>query len=180
MVGAGPGDPELITVKGIKALAMADVVMYDALIHPDILIYAPKRAEKIFVGKRSRNHTLPQPDINQLMVEKAMEKGHVVRLKGGDPFVFGRGMEEITFAESFGIPTEVVPGLSSSYALATAHKFPLTQRGVNESFWVLTGTNSEGKTPLRPGTRCPNPSYSCHSHGHGPIGIHSGSVRSLC
>jgi len=145
LVGAGPGDPELITVKGIKALACADVVLYDALIHPDLLIYAPSRAKKIFVGKRFKNHAATQEEINKLIVSSALKYGHVVRLKGGDPFVFGRGMEEMDYAESFGISTEVVPGLSSSYAVPTSNKIPLTHRGLNESFWVVTGTTSHGK-----------------------------------
>jgi uroporphyrin-III C-methyltransferase len=145
LVGAGPGDPELITVKGIKALASADVVLYDALVHPDLLIYAPSRAKKIFVGKRYKNHAATQEEINKLIVTSALKYGHVVRLKGGDPFVFGRGMEEMDFAESFNIPTEVVPGLSSSYAVPTSNKIPLTHRGLNESFWIVTGTTSNGK-----------------------------------
>ncbi|MBY0426356.1 MAG: uroporphyrinogen-III C-methyltransferase [Cytophagales bacterium] len=144
LVGAGPGDPELITVKGIKALASADVVLYDALVHPDLLIYAPARAKKIFVGKRFKVHAASQEEINKLIVSSALKHGHVVRLKGGDPFVFGRGMEEIDYAESFNIPTEVIPGLSSSYAVATSNKIPLTQRGLNESFWVVTGTTLDG------------------------------------
>lgn len=145
LVGAGPGDPELITVKGIKALASADVVLYDALTHPDLLIYAPTRAKKIFVGKRFKNHAATQEEINKLIVSCALKYGHVVRLKGGDPFVFGRGMEEMDYAESFNIKTEVVPGLSSSYAIPTSNKIPLTHRGLNESFWVVTGTTSNGK-----------------------------------
>ena len=143
LVGAGPGDPDLITVKGLKALADADVVLYDALAHPDILSYAPKRAEKIFVGKRFGVCQFPQEKINELIVEYALKFGHVVRLKGGDPFVFGRGHEEILHAKSFGIITEVIPGVSSSYSVAELQGIPLTRRGVNESFWVLTGTTKD-------------------------------------
>lgn len=142
LVGAGPGDPELITLKGIKTLKQADVVLYDALTHPDLLNYAPVTALKISVGKRAGQHSLKQEEINDLIVKNALEYGHVVRLKGGDPFVFGRGYEEIEHAESFGIETTVIPGLSSATSLAGLQKIPLTNRGMTESFWVLTGTTS--------------------------------------
>lgn len=140
LIGAGPGDPELITIKGIKALIEAKVVLYDALVHPDLLEYT--NGEKIFVGKRFQHHSFSQDEINQLIVKKAFEKGHVVRLKGGDPFIFGRGYEEIEFAKQFGIESVVVPGISSATGLTTLQKIPLTIRGMNESFWVITGTNS--------------------------------------
>lgn len=142
LVGAGPGDPELITLKGIKTLKHADVVLYDALTHPDLLNYAPAKALKISVGKRAGQHSLKQEEINDLIVKNALEYGHVVRLKGGDPFIFGRGYEEIAFAESFGIETAVIPGLSSATSLPGLQKIPLTNRGMTESFWVLTGTTS--------------------------------------
>ncbi|MCG3167323.1 MAG: Siroheme synthase [Bacteroidia bacterium] len=142
LVGAGPGDPELITLKGIKALKQADVVLYDALTHPDLLNYAPAKSLKISVGKRSGQHSIKQEEINELIVKNALEHGHVVRLKGGDPFVFGRGYEEIEYAESFGIETTVIPGLSSATSLSGLQKIPLTNRGMTESFWVLTGTTS--------------------------------------
>lgn len=140
LVGAGPGDVDLITLKGIKALQIADVVLYDALINEELLEYAPKNAPKIFVGKKFGNHYLQQAEINQLIVENAFQYGHIVRLKGGDPFVFGRGKEEIEFAESFGIETSVVPGISSALAVPAMQGIPLTHRGKSESFWVLTGT----------------------------------------
>jgi uroporphyrin-III C-methyltransferase len=143
LVGAGPGDPELITVKGLKALTDADVVLYDALIHPDILKYAPAKSIKIFVGKKKGVCQFPQEEINRLIVEHALQYGHVVRLKGGDPFIFGRGHEELIYAESFNIKTEVVPGISSSIAVPELQGIPLTRRGVNDSFWVLTGTTSD-------------------------------------
>lgn len=146
LVGAGPGDPELITLKGIKALEEADVILYDALVHPDLLKYAPANALLFFVGKRAGKHSVVQEEINKLIVEHALQSGHVVRLKGGDPFVFGRGMEEILHAESHGIKTAVIPGISSSIAVPELQKIPLTKRGVNESFWVMTGTMSDGKT----------------------------------
>ncbi len=142
LVGAGPGDPELITLKGVKTLKQADVVLYDALTHPELLNHAPAKALKISVGKRAGHHSLKQEEINDLIVKNALEYGHVVRLKGGDPFVFGRGYEEIEYAESFGIETAVIPGLSSATSLAGLQKIPLTNRGMTESFWVLTGTTS--------------------------------------
>ncbi len=140
LVGAGPGDPDLITVKGVRALAEADVVLYDALAHPDILNYAPGRAIKIFVGKKVGVCQFAQEDINKLIVEHALAHGHVVRLKGGDPFIFGRGHEEILYAQQYNIVTEVIPGISSSIAVPELQGIPLTRRGINESFWVVTGT----------------------------------------
>jgi len=145
LVGAGPGDVELITVKGLKALQSADVVLYDALSNDELLSEAPELALKIFVGKRANNHRYPQEKINLMMVQLAFTKGHVVRLKGGDAFVFGRGHEELQFATSFGIKVEVVPGISSCIAVPELQKVPLTRRGINESFWVLTATTKEGK-----------------------------------
>lgn len=145
LVGAGPGDPDLITLKGVKALQEARVVLYDALVHPQLLEHVPAGALKRFVGKRAGLHVYSQEEINEMIVRYAFSYGHVVRLKGGDPFVFGRGYEEIAYAESFNIETEVVPGISSAIAIPELKKIPLTTRGVNESFWVLTGTNTEGQ-----------------------------------
>lgn len=145
LVGAGPGDPELMTLKGILALNTADVVLYDALIDPVLLKHAPATALKIFVGKRVGKHSTPQEDTNQLCVELARKHGHVVRLKGGDPFVFGRGGEEIEYIEAFGIPTAVVPGITSAIAVPARVGIPVTKRGVSESFWVVTGTTTEGE-----------------------------------
>ncbi|MCH7402516.1 uroporphyrinogen-III C-methyltransferase [Belliella kenyensis] len=145
LVGAGPGDPELITLKGILAINKADVVLYDALIDPALLKHAPDKAIKIYVGKRVGKHSCPQEDTNRFCVEYALKYGHVVRLKGGDPFVFGRGSEEIDYIEAFGIPTEVVSGISSSVAVPASVGIPVTKRGVSESFWVITGTTSSGE-----------------------------------
>ena len=145
LVGAGPGDVDLITVKAIKALGEADVILYDALVNPEILKYAPIDSLKIYVGKRNKKHTLTQDQINTLIVDMAFTHGHVVRLKGGDPFVFGRGQEEIKYAETFNIETAVVPGISSSIAVPALSGIPVTQRGVSESFWVITGTTSSGE-----------------------------------
>lgn len=145
LVGAGPGDPDLISVKGIKALADADVVLYDALVSKELLTYAPERAERIFVGKRAGKHSHKQDAINELIVHFAYEKGHVVRLKGGDPFIFGRGFEELSYAERHGVKTSIVPGISSASAVPALQNIPLTSRGTNHSFWVITGTTSEGE-----------------------------------
>lgn len=145
LVGAGPGDEELITLKGIKALQQADVVLYDALVNSELLQHAPATAPKIFVGKRLGKHHLTQDEINNLIVDSAYVHGHVVRLKGGDSFVFGRGYEELAHADKYNIPTAVVPGISSSIAVPELQQIPLTIRGVNESFWVITGTTSSGE-----------------------------------
>lgn len=145
LVGAGPGDPELLTLKGLRALQNADVVLYDALANPELLDFAPESALKVFVGKRAGHHRYSQEEINQLIVQYAFSHGHVVRLKGGDAFVFGRGHEEIEYADIFGIESEVVPGISSCIAVPELQKVPLTRRGVNESFWVMTGTTRGGK-----------------------------------
>lgn len=144
LVGAGPGDPELITLKGVKALREADVILYDALVDKKLLKHAPQ-AIKVFVGKRKGNHIYSQDEINELIVQHALNYGHVVRLKGGDPFIFGRGTEEIAYAETFNIQTAVVPGISSSSAVPASQGIPLTLRNVAESFWVVTGTTSENK-----------------------------------
>ena len=144
LVGAGPGDKDLITVKGIKALADADVVLYDALVNEELLNYAPARAKKIFVGKRAGMHYLQQYEINRLTVKYARSHGHVVRLKGGDPFVFGRGLEEVEHATAYGIETNVVPGISSALSVPAMQNIPLTHRGVSDSFWVVTGTTKSG------------------------------------
>jgi len=145
LVGAGPGDPDLLTIKGAKALAEADVVLYDALINIKLLDYASKSAIKIFVGKRKGNHSYSQDEINDLIVDKALSHGNVVRLKGGDPFIFGRGSEEMDHANAFGVQCEIVPGISSSVAVPAYQGISLTKRGVSESFWVITGTTSARK-----------------------------------
>ncbi|MBK0370628.1 uroporphyrinogen-III C-methyltransferase [Flavobacterium agrisoli] len=142
LVGAGPGDPELLTLKGVRVLAEANVVLYDALANEAILSYAPANAIKIFVGKRIGNHAYSQDEINQLLVDNALTYGNVVRLKGGDSFVFGRGSEEMEFVASFGIETVVVPGISSVIAVPAAQGISITKRGIAESFWAITGTTS--------------------------------------
>ena len=145
LVGAGPGDPELLTIKGANALKAADVVLYDALIDEPILEYAHPDAIKVYGGKRSGEHSYTQQAINQLMVDYALNYGHVVRLKGGDPFVFGRGYEELDYAASYSIPVDVIPGISSSIGVPGLQQIPVTHRGLSESFWVITGTTTSGE-----------------------------------
>ncbi len=144
-MGAGPGDPELITLKGILALGKADVILYDALVDKSLLKHATKNALKVFVGKRQGSKHNPQENTNQLIVHYALKYGHVVRLKGGDPFVFGRGAEEVDYVHQFGIETEVIPGITSSVAVPASQGIPVTKRGISESFWVITGTTSAGE-----------------------------------
>jgi uroporphyrin-III C-methyltransferase len=142
VVGAGPGDLELITLKAIKALQEADVVLYDALVDIALLDYADK-AEHIFVGKRKGCYAFHQDQINELIVQRAQLKGHVVRLKGGDPFVFGRGAEEMAYAAEYGLEVAIVPGISSCISVPASQNIPVTRRGAAESFWVITGTTKE-------------------------------------
>ena len=144
IVGAGPGDVELITLKAIKALENADVVLYDALVNEELLGYATN-AEIVFVGKRLGCHAYTQDQINELIVSMANRHGHVVRLKGGDPFIFGRGSEEIDYVEQFGLETAIVPGISSALGVPASVGISLTQRRIAESFWVITGTTSDHK-----------------------------------
>lgn len=139
LVGAGPGDPELITVRGLSLLRRAGVVLYDRLVHPDLLEAAPPEAERIFVGKAPGRHACPQEAINDLLIEKAREGIVVVRLKGGDPFVFGRGGEEALALAGAGIPFEVVPGVSSAVSAPAYAGIPVTHRGVAHAFTVVTG-----------------------------------------
>ena len=145
LVGAGPGDPDLITLKGIKAIKSADVILYDALVNEELLDFANASCTKIYVGKRAERMSTSQDYINKLLVDYALTHGHVVRLKGGDPFVFGRGGEELDYVHQFNIPTTVVPGISSSVGLTGLQQIPLTYRGISESFWVITGSTSDGR-----------------------------------
>lgn len=139
-MGAGPGDKDLITFKGIKALQRANVILYDALANQEILDFANSNAIKVFVGKRGGKKSFSQDKINQLIVSYALVYGEVVRLKGGDPFIFGRGYEEIAFAEKNGLVTEVIPGISSATGLTAINNISLTQRGIADGFWVLTAS----------------------------------------
>ncbi len=140
LVGAGPGDPKLLTVKAVELLKEADVVIYDRLgVGEEILNMAPKKAEKIFVGKRTGNHEVPQDQITGLIIKKAKEGGKIVRLKGGDPFIFGRGGEEAEALVENGIEFEVVPGVSSSVAAPMYAGIPLTHRDYAASVAIITG-----------------------------------------
>ncbi len=145
VVGAGPGDPDLITLKAINAIKAANVILYDALINEQLLEYATPDTELIFVGKRKGCYRYQQEQINEIIVERAKKYGHVVRLKGGDPFIFGRGAEEIDYVQEFGLETAMVPGISSSIAVPAYQGIPLTKRGASESFWVITGTTKSHK-----------------------------------
>jgi uroporphyrin-III C-methyltransferase len=145
VVGAGPGDPELITLKGINTLKSADVVLFDALVSKEILALIPEKIPSFSVGKRAGSHSYTQDQINELIVELAYLYGHVVRLKGGDPFVFGRGSEELSYAREHGLQTAMVPGITSAIAVPAVLGIPVTERGVSESFWVVTGTTKSGK-----------------------------------
>ena len=142
LVGAGPGDPELITVRGARVLAEADVVVYDRLVAPALLDLAPPGAERIYVGKEPGRAPVPQRDIERLLIDRALDGSVVVRLKGGDPFVFGRGGEEVAACEATGIPCEVLPGVSAAIAAPAAAGIPLTHRGVARSFAVVTGSTA--------------------------------------
>jgi uroporphyrin-III C-methyltransferase len=144
LIGAGPGDIELVTLKGIRAIKAADVVLYDALANEELLEYARPDALRIYVGKRLGKYVYTQDEINQKIVTLALEYGHVVRLKGGDPFVFGRGFEEIEYARNFNIECEVVSGVTSAIAAPASIGIPVTTRGFSESFWVITGTTKSG------------------------------------
>ena len=148
LVGAGPGDPDLITLKAIKTLKKANVILYDALANEDLLDFARPDAEKVFVGKRYGCHALSQQEINYKILEYAFSHGHVVRLKGGHPLVFGRAQEEIEAARAAGIEVEVIPGISSALAVPASQMIPLTCRGISESFWVTTGTTKTGEISL--------------------------------
>lgn len=141
LVGAGPGDPDLLTVGGLAAIRTADVVLYDALVSPAILGEIPAAAMPINVGKRAGSHSMTQEDINDLMVAMARKHGHVVRLKGGDPFVFGRGFEELHYAASKGIPVRVIPGVTSAIAAPASFNIPVTLRDVSDGLYIVTGTN---------------------------------------
>lgn len=139
LVGAGPGAPDLITIRGADLLSVADVVAYDRLVHPELLDRVHPAAERIYVGKKPGERSRAQEDTNQTLIDHARLGRSVVRLKGGDPFVFGRGGEECLALAAAGIPFQVVPGVTSSISAAAAAGIPVTHRGVASSFTVVTG-----------------------------------------
>lgn len=144
LVGAGPGDPDLISVKGIKALERADVVLYDALVDPALLNYTPADCTRVFVGNPSGDECFSQEVVNRLMVDYALNFGHVVRLKGGDLFVFGKGYEELEYAASYSIPTAIVPGISSAISVPGLQGIPVTHNGLSQGLSIVTATNADG------------------------------------
>lgn len=139
LVGAGPGDPELITVKGLKLIQQADAIVYDFLIDHRLLSFAKKDAELICAGKSSSHHTMKQEEINRLLAEKVETRSVVVRLKNGDPFVFGRGAEEAASLAEQGIPFEVVSGVTSAIAVPASAGIPVTHRDYASSVAIITG-----------------------------------------
>lgn len=144
LVGAGPGDPELITIKAAKALSRAEVVVYDALIQKELLGMAPKDALMLYMGKRAGRLCPSQEDINDTLVEQAKTGKTVVRLKGGDPFVFGRGGEEVLALGAAGVPCEVIPGVTAGIAVPASMGIPVTHRGVSGSVVFVTGHPGSG------------------------------------
>jgi uroporphyrin-III C-methyltransferase/precorrin-2 dehydrogenase/sirohydrochlorin ferrochelatase len=147
LVGAGPGDPDLLTRKAAQRLVEADLVLYDALVSPETLALAT-RAQRFYVGKRCRRHAMAQETIHRLMVRAARRGKRVVRLKGGDPFVFGRGGEEALALKAAGVPFEVVPGISSSVAAPALSGIPVTHRGLSSAFTVVSGHDEAAWRPI--------------------------------
>jgi uroporphyrin-III C-methyltransferase len=145
LLGAGPGDPGLMTVKGKALLECADVVIYDALVSPEILMTINPQAEKINAGKRKGRHSLLQEETTRLLIEKAQTNAIVVRLKGGDPFVFGRGGEEMLDLVNAGVPVEVIPGITAGIAAPAYAGIPVTHRGYSSSVTFVTGHEAAGK-----------------------------------
>jgi uroporphyrin-III C-methyltransferase len=167
LVGAGPGDPGLLTVKGKTLLECADIVIYDALVSPQILALINPRAEKINAGKRRGRHSLVQEETTQLLIEKAQTQAVIVRLKGGDPFVFGRGGEEMEDLMRAGVSVEVVPGVTSGIAAPAYAGIPLTHRLHSSSVTFVTGHESAGKYR-------PEVNWSAIAHGSETIVVYMG------
>lgn len=167
LVGAGPGDPGLLTIKGKTLLELADVVIYDALVSEPILAMINPSAEKINAGKRRGHHSLLQSDTTQLLIEKAQDNAIVVRLKGGDPFVFGRGGEEMFDLMQFGIEVEIVPGITAGIAAPAYAQIPVTHRDYSSSVTFVTGHESSGKYR-------PEVNWSAIAHGSETIVIYMG------
>ena len=146
LTGAGPGDMELLTLKALRVIKIADVIIYDRLANPDILKEAKRGCEFVYVGKEDGRHILPQDEINETIYQKALKYDVVVRLKGGDPFVFGRGGEEGMYLRDRGVPFEVIPGITSAISVPAYAGIPVTSRGVAVSFRVVTGHETPNKS----------------------------------
>lgn len=145
LTGAGPGDIELLTLKALRVIKEADVIIYDRLANPDILEEAKNGCEFVYVGKEDGRHIVPQDDINEVIYQNALKHENVVRLKGGDPFVFGRGGEEALYLQERGVAFEVIPGITSAISAPAYAGIPVTHRGVSVSFRVVTGHESPNK-----------------------------------
>ena len=145
LTGAGPGDVELLTLKAVRVIQNADVLIYDRLVNPEILDMVKKDCDLIYVGKEDKKHTLPQDEINELIYQATLKYENVVRLKGGDPFVFGRGGEEALYLQQRDIKFEIIPGISSAIAVPAYAGIPVTHRGITTSFRVVTGHENPKK-----------------------------------